>query len=68
MTDNGSPWYGWAKVTLLWLATFMENIFSTKSLQIVATVVVIVLTCLQIVVTWRRLKRPILPAEHSDTL
>lgn len=68
MTDNGSPWHGWAKVTLLWMGTLMDNIFTVQTLQVLATIVVIVLTCLQIMVTWRRLKQPILPAEHTDTL
>lgn len=54
---------GWVKLTLLWIASFLDALFSSATLSVVCTLAVLALTVLQIAVTYRKYKRD---SPHTD--
>ncbi len=46
---------GWLKLALLWIGSFLDGMFSATGLQVAVSLAVLVLTVLQIVVTYRKL-------------
>jgi predicted membrane chloride channel (bestrophin family) len=66
---NENPAQGWLALALLWIGSFVDHLFSAAGLNVLVSVAVLVLTLLQIRVTWRRLRKPIVhPATDWDTL
>lgn len=66
---HDSPAQGWMALTLLWVGSFIDGLFSAAGINIAVSVAVLVLTLLQILVSWRRLKKPISdPVTNWDSL
>jgi len=55
---------GWLRLTILWIMSFMDQLFTADNLSRAASVLVIVLTGLQIWVTIRKIRRT--PDTHFD--
>lgn len=47
---------GWFRLTILWVGTFLDHVFTQSALNAMASAVVIVLTVLQIWITWKKIK------------